>query len=84
MGCSRSSGTSSGDDITDQCAVRLQEMEPDTARAMIETVPTEWDVSKEAREAWAELIYRRAGFVADNIQAMDRADRPRSSGSMGE
>ncbi len=30
-------------------------------------MPTEWDVSKEAREAWAALIYRRAGFVGDNV-----------------
>lgn len=55
------------EDIVDVCAARLKEMDIATARAMIATVPTEWEVSKEAREAWAELIYRRAGFVADNV-----------------
>lgn len=49
------------------CASRLREMDSATAAAMIETVPKEWEVSPEARRAWAELIYRRAGFVADNV-----------------
>lgn len=56
------------DDIIVKCAARLKEMDIETARAMIETVPTQWEVSKEAREAWAELIYRRADIVADKIQ----------------
>ncbi len=55
------------EDMIDVCAARLKEMDISTARAMIATVPTEWEVAKEAREAWAELIYRRAGFVADNV-----------------
>jgi len=50
------------------CTSRLREMDAATAEAMIETVPKEWEVSPEARRAWAELIYRRAGFVADNIR----------------
>src|SRR5262249_31910424 len=49
-------------------AARLREMDVATAAAMIDTVPREWDVTKDARTAWAELIYRRAGFVADNVQ----------------
>ena len=55
------------EDIIELCTARLKEMDLATAHAMIETVPTEWAVSRETREAWAELIYRRAGFVADNI-----------------
>lgn len=55
-------------DIIDSSAERLKEMDLGTARAMIETVPAEWEVSEETREAWAELIYRRAGFVADNVE----------------
>jgi len=70
-------------DIIVQCAVRLKEMDLDTARAMIETVPREWEVSKEAREAWAELICRRASFVADNVRAWIKTVAP-SFGTQGE
>ena len=50
------------------CASRLREMDAATAAAIIETVPVEWEVSPEARRAWAELIDRRAGFVADHVR----------------
>lgn len=55
-------------DIIDTCASRLREMDEATAQAMIATVPTEWEVSADARKGWAELIHRRAGFVADNVR----------------
>jgi hypothetical protein len=54
--------------IIDTCTARLREMDAATALEMIATVPAEWEVSKETRAAWAELISRRAGFVADNVQ----------------
>lgn len=54
--------------IMTECVSRLRQMDAATAEAMIQTVPREWEVSTEVRRAWAELIYRRAGFVADNIQ----------------
>lgn len=50
------------------CADRLKQMNTQTAEAMIATVPAEWDVGTEVRAAWAELISRRASFVADNVQ----------------
>lgn len=56
------------EDIIDLCASQLRQMELTTAHEMIATVPREWDVSADARQAWAELIYQRAYFVADNIQ----------------
>lgn len=56
------------EDIIINCVTRLREMDAATAEAMIDTVPKEWQVSPEARKAWSELIYRRAGFVADNIR----------------
>lgn len=56
------------EDTLISCTSRLRAMDTATAEAMIETVPTEWEVSAEARRAWAELIYRRAGFVADNVR----------------
>ena len=56
------------EDIIDDSAAQLKEMDIATARAMIATVPIEWEVSNKAREAWAELIHRRAGFVADNVR----------------
>lgn len=55
------------EDIIVDCAARLREMDAATVDAMIATVPVEWEVSKEARQAWSELIYRRAGFVADYV-----------------
>ena len=55
------------EDIIVDCARRLREMDAATAREMIATVPAEWEVSPEARTAWAELISRRASVVADNI-----------------
>jgi hypothetical protein len=54
--------------IIEDCANRLRQMNQATAVAILETVPSEWEVSQVAREAWADLIYRRAGFVAENIQ----------------
>jgi hypothetical protein len=63
-------------DIIDKCIARLNEMDRETARAIIETVPAEWEVSKEAREAWAELIHRRAGFVAGNVREWIQAVAP--------
>jgi hypothetical protein len=54
--------------IIESCTSRLREMDATTAAELIETVPTQWEVSGEARKAWRELVYRRAGFVADNIQ----------------
>jgi hypothetical protein len=54
-------------DIIMDCAARLREMDVETAAAIIATVPEEWEVSEAAREAWGDLIYRRAGFVAENV-----------------
>lgn len=56
------------EDILIGCAARLREMDDETARAMIATVPDEWEVSGEARQAWADLVSRRAAFVADNVR----------------
>jgi hypothetical protein len=60
----------------ESCASRLREMDAEIAGAMIETVPQEWDVSEETRRAWAELIYRRAAFVADNFQSWIERELP--------
>lgn len=69
------------EDTIESCTARLREMDLETARAVIGTVPNEWDVSNEARSAWAELIYRRAGFVADNVRRWLEAIVPWFSGS---
>ena len=69
--------------IIESSASRLREMDAETAEAIIETVPRAWDVCEEARQAWAELIYRRAGFVADNIQTWIERELP-WFGSAGE
>ena len=62
--------------IIESCASRLREMDAETAGAIVETVPREWDVSGEARQAWVELIYRRAAFVADNLLAWIEREVP--------
>lgn len=56
------------DAIITSCVTRLREMDAATAKAMIDTVPTEWEVSDSARVAWADLISRRAAYVADNVR----------------
>jgi len=62
--------------IIDQSIARLREMDAGVAQAVIATVPREWKVAPEACEAWAELISRRAVFVADNIQEWVDAAAP--------
>ena len=54
-------------DIIEQCISRLRNMDLETAVAIIESIPKEWDVTRESRRAWSELIHRRAGFVAANF-----------------
>jgi len=54
--------------MMNHCTTRLREMDAATADAMIATAPAEWEVSRKAREAWSELICRRAGYVADNFE----------------
>jgi hypothetical protein len=43
-------------------------MDSDTAVAIIQTIPRQWDVSNDTRQAWAELICRRAHIVAENVE----------------
>jgi len=62
--------------IIRDCASRLKELDAETAKEMIETVPAEWEVTQDARKAWAELVYRRAGFVADNVQKWIEQEAP--------
>ncbi|MBN1489355.1 MAG: hypothetical protein JXA69_05505 [Phycisphaerae bacterium] len=53
-------------DVRDAVA-RLRTFERRTCEAVVNSIPPEWEVSKEARKALCELICQRAGFVADNI-----------------
>lgn len=55
------------EDTIDDCAGRLREMDLETAEAIVDSVPKEWDVSREARAAWSQLIFRRAEVVADHV-----------------
>jgi hypothetical protein len=52
----------------DACIARLREMDAATTAAMIATVPTEWKVPPDAREAWKGLILHRAAYVADKVK----------------
>jgi hypothetical protein len=62
-------------EIADAVSV-LSTMNNDIATEMISTVPPEWEVSANARDAWAELITRRAAFVADNVEDWIEAQCP--------
>lgn len=64
------------EDIVQGCAMRLREMDAETARAMIATVPLEWEVKDKARDAWADLICRRADYVSDHICGWIERDAP--------
>lgn len=44
---------------------RLEEMNLQTATAIVGSVPSEWQVSQDAREAWADFIVHRAKFLAN-------------------
>jgi hypothetical protein len=60
--------------IIEQSVSRLREISAELAREVVDSVPMQWEVSKEARNAWSELIYRRAGFVADHVSVwIDKA-----------
>jgi hypothetical protein len=49
-------------------ATRLTEFTADVASAFISLVPQEWDVSNDARGAWAAMITQRAQFVAETVE----------------
>ena len=49
-------------------ATRLTEFTADVASAFISLVPQEWDISNEARGAWAAMITQRAQFVAETVE----------------
>jgi hypothetical protein len=63
-------------DIIMNCAARLRQVDAATVDAMIATVPREWDVPDQARQAWSELICRRAAFTADNVERWIERELP--------
>jgi len=54
-------------DTINESVDRLREMTAALASEIVESVPEPWDVSRETRAAWSDLIYRRAGYVADQV-----------------
>jgi hypothetical protein len=63
-----------------EAALRLGEFDELTGADIISRIPTEWEVSDEARLALREFIVRRAQFVAASIES-NLADRFRHEGS---
>jgi hypothetical protein len=49
-------------------ATLLRQFTADVASAFISLVPREWDVSNDARGAWAGMITQRAQFVSETIE----------------
>ncbi len=46
---------------------RLREVNENSVKECVAQIPTDWQVTADARRALVELIYRRAAFVADTI-----------------
>jgi len=46
----------------------LRTVETKEIRQIVDSIPTQWDVSTEARLALVELIVQRAGYLADKIE----------------
>jgi hypothetical protein len=46
---------------------RLELLDRDTVEAAVGTIPSEWEVNAQAREALVELIVRRARFTIDTV-----------------
>lgn len=53
--------------VVEHAAQRLRRFDHSVCRTIVGSIPTEWDVSAEARTGLCELICQRAGFVADNV-----------------
>lgn len=49
-------------------ATRLTQFPADVASAFISLVPQEWNISGDARSAWAAMIAQRAQSVAETIE----------------
>lgn len=56
-------------EVVENSIVRLQEMEADIADKILNTIPDEWEVSSDTRNAWSTLICTRANYVAENISS---------------
>jgi len=46
---------------------RLEQLDRDTVEQIVQAVPRVWGLTTRMAEAWADLIYRRARFVADAV-----------------
>jgi hypothetical protein len=49
---------------------RLRKLDRAWVTAVVDTIPADWDVSAASGKALAELIVRRAGFVADRVMEL--------------
>jgi len=57
-------------DVADGAAARLDGVTSAIIAPLIARIPSEWEVSDNARQALADLICRRARFLAENIVSM--------------
>lgn len=62
--------------IIDDCVRRLRTVTNELVASIVTTIPLQWEVTPAARSALAELISRRAHFVADNIGQWIERDCP--------
>lgn len=56
-------------EMVENSLARLREMETDIADKILKTIPDEWEVSSDTRNAWSTLICTRANYVADNFSS---------------
>jgi hypothetical protein len=62
--------------VVRESAARLRRLERTFVASTMQDIPTEWEVKKEVQEAWTNLIFRRATYVADTIEAKLRLQQP--------
>jgi hypothetical protein len=55
-------------DVVRDTLGRLQQIERAVIASMMQSIPPAWEVRREVQEAWIELIFRRAMFVADTLE----------------
>ena len=56
--------------VLEDAVSRLDEVSGAVVEPMVAEVPAAWEVGLKAREAWVELVCRRAAYVADTIPAL--------------
>lgn len=55
-------------EVVQETLIRLRRLERAVVASMMQSIPPAWEVRREVQEAWVELIYSRAMFVAETLE----------------